>query len=58
MTEGLVDLAARRIGMDPVEIRRKNLIRDDAYPCASPSGLRFEALSHQPRSTAPRPDGL
>jgi carbon-monoxide dehydrogenase large subunit len=46
ITEGLVDLAARSIGMDPAEIRRRNLIRDDAYPCASPSGLRFEALSH------------
>jgi len=32
--------------MDPVAIRRRNLIHDDAYPCASPSGLRFEALSH------------
>jgi carbon-monoxide dehydrogenase large subunit len=46
VTEGLVDLAAQRIGMDPVAIRRRNLIRDDAYPCASPSGLCFEALSH------------
>ncbi len=46
VTEGLVDLAARRIGMDPIEIRRRNLIRDDAYPCGSPSGLKFEALSH------------
>jgi carbon-monoxide dehydrogenase large subunit len=46
VTEGLVDLAAKRIGMDPVEIRRRNLIRDDAYPCASASGLKFEALSH------------
>jgi carbon-monoxide dehydrogenase large subunit len=46
VTEGLVDLAAQRIGMDPVAIRRRNLIHDDAYPCASPSGLRFEALSH------------
>ncbi|THD56423.1 MAG: xanthine dehydrogenase family protein molybdopterin-binding subunit, partial [Bradyrhizobium sp.] len=46
VTEGLVDLAASRIGMDPVEIRRRNLIADDAYPCASPSGLRFELLSH------------
>lgn len=46
ITEGLVDLAARRIGMDPVEIRRRNLIRDDAYPSASPSGMKFEALSH------------
>jgi carbon-monoxide dehydrogenase large subunit len=46
VTEGLVDLAAAKIGMDPVEIRRRNLIADDAYPCASPSGLRFEQLSH------------
>jgi len=46
VTEGLVDLAAMKIGMDPVEIRRRNLIPDDAYPCASPSGLRFEQLSH------------
>ncbi|QPF83048.1 xanthine dehydrogenase family protein [Bradyrhizobium genosp. L] len=46
VTEGLVDLAAARIGMDPVEIRRRNLIADDAYPCASPSGMKFEQLSH------------
>jgi carbon-monoxide dehydrogenase large subunit len=48
VTEGLVDLAAAKIGMDPVEIRRRNLIADDAYPCASPSGLRFELLSTMP----------
>ncbi len=46
VTEGLVDLAASRLGLDPVEIRRRNLIADDAYPCASPSGLQFEGLSH------------
>src|SRR5436309_2445898 len=46
VTEGLVDLAAMKIGMDPVEIRRRNLIGDDGYPCAAPSGLRFEMLSH------------
>ncbi len=46
VTEGLVDMAAARIGMDPVEIRRRNLVADDAYPCASPSGLKFELLSH------------
>ncbi len=46
VTEGLVDLAAREIGMDPVEIRKRNLVADDAYPCASPAGLKFEKLSH------------
>jgi len=46
VTEGLVDLAAAAIGMDPIELRRRNLIRDDAYPFTSPAGMRFEGLSH------------
>jgi carbon-monoxide dehydrogenase large subunit len=46
VTEGLVELAAAQIGMDPVELRRKNLIADDAYPTGSAAGLKFEALSH------------
>jgi CO/xanthine dehydrogenase Mo-binding subunit len=46
VTEGLVELAAAKIGMDAVELRRRNLIRDDAYPCGSASGLKFEQLSH------------
>ena len=46
VTEGLVDLAARRIGMDPAALRRRNLIADDAYPTQSASGMRFEGLSH------------
>lgn len=46
VTEGLVDLAAEAIGMDPAELRRRNLIRDDAYPCETASGMKLEALSH------------
>ena len=46
ITEGLVDMAAAAIGMDPVEIRRRNLYRDDAYPVTSPAKMRFEGLSH------------
>ncbi len=46
VTEGLVELAAARIGMDPLEIRRRNLIPDDAHPSSAPSGIKFEALSH------------
>jgi carbon-monoxide dehydrogenase large subunit len=46
VTEGLVDLAAAKLGMDPAELRRRNLIADDAYPCTSPAGLVFEQLSH------------
>jgi aerobic carbon-monoxide dehydrogenase large subunit len=46
VTEGLVDLGAQAIGMDPVEFRRRNLIADDAYPTDSAAGLKFELLSH------------
>ena len=46
LTEGIVDLAARKLGMDPAEFRRRNLIADDAYPYTSPAGLKFERLSH------------
>ncbi|MCD6041397.1 MAG: xanthine dehydrogenase family protein [Burkholderiales bacterium] len=46
LTEGIVDLAAQKLGMDPAEFRRKNLIADDAYPYTFPSGIKFEKLSH------------
>ncbi len=47
VTEGLVELAAAKIGMDPIALRRRNLFADDAYPATSASGLKFEGLSHQ-----------
>lgn len=46
VTEGLVDLAAEAVGLDPIEIRRRNLVRDDAYPYVSAANMRFEGLSH------------
>jgi aerobic carbon-monoxide dehydrogenase large subunit len=46
LTEGIVDLAAQKLSMDPAEFRRKNLIPDDAYPYTFPSGIKFEKLSH------------
>ena len=46
VTEGLIELAAAKIGMDPVELRRRNLIADDGYPATGASGIRFEKLSH------------
>jgi len=46
VTEGLVDMAAEALGLDPVEIRRRNLVADDAYPYTSAANMRFEGLSH------------
>ena len=45
VTERLVDKAAPLLGLDPVELRRRNLTADDAYPAAPPA-LAFEKLSH------------
>ena len=45
-TEGLMDAVARQLKMDPVTIRRKNLLNDDAFPYQSPSGMKFESMSH------------
>lgn len=47
VADGLVDDAARLIGMDPVDIRRKNLMADDSYPRASATGMKLDDLSHQ-----------
>jgi aerobic carbon-monoxide dehydrogenase large subunit len=46
VTEGLVELAAAKIGMDAAEIRRRNLLPDDKYPATTAAGLKFEQLSH------------
>lgn len=47
VTEGLVDAAARKLGMDPLAFRKRNVIPDDAYPATGASGIKFEVLSHE-----------
>jgi carbon-monoxide dehydrogenase large subunit len=47
VTEGLVDLAARKLGIDPLELRKRNVIADDAYPATGASGIKLEVLSHE-----------
>tara|TARA_Y100000994_G_scaffold249389_1_gene260796 strand:- start:1351 stop:3687 length:2337 start_codon:yes stop_codon:yes gene_type:complete len=41
--ERLVDTAAREIGMDQIEIRRKNLIPSDAMPYTAASGQIYDS---------------
>ena len=43
--ERLMDQIARYLGVDRVEIRRRNLLRDDDYPWHSPSGLVYDSGS-------------
>ena len=44
--DGLLEDAAAAIGMDPVEIRRRNLMGDESYPRSSASGMKLDDLSH------------
>jgi aerobic carbon-monoxide dehydrogenase large subunit len=45
--DATIDRIARELGLDPVEIRRRNLVTADMYPYTAPSGLFFERLSHE-----------
>jgi len=43
-TERLMERAAREIGLDPVEIRRRNLLTPDRVPHRTPGGMVFDSL--------------
>ncbi|WAJ31490.1 xanthine dehydrogenase family protein molybdopterin-binding subunit [Antarcticirhabdus aurantiaca] len=45
-TEALVDAAAGALGLDPLDIRRRNVVPDDAYPYRTANGYMLEGLSH------------
>ena len=45
--EAMVDRVARELSLDPVDVRRRNLLTADMYPYTAPTGLFFEKLSHE-----------
>ncbi|WP_288049049.1 xanthine dehydrogenase family protein molybdopterin-binding subunit [Acidiphilium sp.] len=45
--ERLIEMAARKIGMDPVEIRRRNLVNDDEFPYRTASGIIWDKSAFQ-----------
>jgi carbon-monoxide dehydrogenase large subunit len=45
--EALVDWAAQATGLDPVEIRRRNVMADDSYPRITAAGIKVADMSHQ-----------
>jgi len=59
VTEGLVELAAAKIGIDPLDMRPRNLIPTTGYPCAGPSGIKFGSFRTTPHlEKARQDDGL
>jgi aerobic carbon-monoxide dehydrogenase large subunit len=47
LLERLVDKAARELGIDRVEIRRKNLIQTDQFPYQTPVALQYDIGDYQ-----------
>ena len=45
--ERIVDMAADELGIDPLEIRRKNLLTADQFPYQSPVGLMYDTGNYQ-----------
>ncbi len=43
IVECMVDLVARETGLDPVDVRRRNFIRPDAFPYRSPLGYVYDS---------------
>src|SRR5918994_6023643 len=45
--EGTMDAAARRLGIDPAELRRRNLVRADEFPYRTPSGGLYDSGDYE-----------
>ncbi len=45
VTERLLDMAARKLGLDPREVRQRNLIGDDEFPYKIGSGIVWDKSS-------------
>jgi carbon-monoxide dehydrogenase large subunit len=43
--EVLLDIAARRMKVDPITLRRKNLLRRDELPWANPNGMPYDHIA-------------
>jgi carbon-monoxide dehydrogenase large subunit len=43
--EVLLDIAARRMGIDPVELRRRNVLRTDELPYRNPNGMTYDSIT-------------
>ncbi|MDQ1079385.1 xanthine dehydrogenase family protein molybdopterin-binding subunit [Pseudoroseomonas cervicalis] len=47
LLERLVDVAAREMGMDRLEIRRRNFIRPDQFPYQTPVALQYDSGDYE-----------
>ena len=48
LVDRAVDRFAAEIGMDPVEVRRRNLLASDEFPWDSPTGITYDSGNYGP----------
>jgi carbon-monoxide dehydrogenase large subunit len=47
VAERMIDLAAHELGLDPIEIRRRNLVRRDAFPYRNALGMTYDSGDYE-----------
>lgn len=47
LLERIVDMAARELGIDPVEMRRRNLLPPEAFPLTTATGARYDVGDYE-----------
>jgi len=48
LLERLMDLGARKLGVDPAELRRRNFIPADQFPYLTPVALQYDSGNYEP----------
>jgi aerobic carbon-monoxide dehydrogenase large subunit len=47
MLERIIDMAADELGMDPLELRRKNYLQPEQYPLTTLTGANYDTAEHE-----------
>jgi len=47
LVERIVDIFAAEVGMDPADVRRRNLLRPEDFPYTSPTGFTYDSGNYQ-----------
>ena len=46
--ERTIDLIAQELGLDPAQVRRRNLLSPDAFPYRTPTGITYDSGNYAP----------
>lgn len=52
LLERIIDMAADELGMDPLEIRRKNYLQPEQYPLTTLTGANYDTAEHEKAADA------